>query len=70
MSPSLLAGLRAAATRHMSGHDYSDLMEYGVFLLYSAAINMQSGITVKFVDAIERTSVGKVNKLALRQKHA
>ena len=51
MSPSLLAGLRAAATRDMSGHDYSDLMEYGVFLLYSAAINMQSGITVKFVRA-------------------
>jgi hypothetical protein len=51
MSPSLLAGLRAAATRHMSGHDYSDLMEYGVFLLYSAAINMQCGITVKFVRA-------------------
>jgi hypothetical protein len=41
MSPSLLASLRAAATRHMSGHDYSDLMEYGVFLLYSAAINAQ-----------------------------
>ncbi|HEX8253384.1 MAG TPA: hypothetical protein VF846_09570 [Thermoanaerobaculia bacterium] len=51
MSPPLLAGLRAAATRHMSGHDYSDLMEYGVFLLYSAAINMQCGITVKFVRA-------------------
>lgn len=51
MSPSLLAGLRAAATRHMSGHDYSDLMEYGVFLLYSTAINMQCGITVKFVRA-------------------
>lgn len=51
MSPSLLAGLRAAATRHMSGHDYSELMEYGVFLLYSAAINMQCGITVKFVRA-------------------
>jgi hypothetical protein len=51
MSPSLLASLRAAATRHMSGHDYSDLMEYGVFLLYSAAINMQCGITVKFVRA-------------------
>jgi hypothetical protein len=51
MSPALLAALRAAATRHMSGHDYSDLMEYGVFLLYSAAINMQSGITVKFVRA-------------------
>jgi hypothetical protein len=51
MSPSLLASLRAAATRHMSGHDYSDLMEYGVFLLYSAAINMQCGITVRFVRA-------------------
>lgn len=51
MSPPLLASLRAAATRHMSGHDYSDLMEYGVFLLYSAAINMQCGITAKFVRA-------------------
>ena len=51
MAPSLLASLRAAATRHMSGHDYSDLMEYGVFLLYSAAINMQCGITTKFVRA-------------------
>jgi fatty-acyl-CoA synthase len=27
-------------------------------------------LSVKFVDALERTSVGKVNKLALRQKHA
>jgi len=51
MSPSLLASLRAAATRHMSGHDYSDLMEYGVFLLYSAATNLQWGITTKFVRA-------------------
>ncbi len=51
MSPALLAGLRAEATRHMSGHDYSDIMEYGVFLLYAAAINMQCGITVKFVRA-------------------
>jgi hypothetical protein len=51
MSPSLLAGLRSAATRHMSGHDYSDLMEYGVFLLYSAAINLQCGITTKVVRA-------------------
>jgi hypothetical protein len=51
MSPSLLASLRAAATRHMSGHDYSDLMEYGVFLLYAAAINMQCGITTKLIRA-------------------
>jgi len=51
MSPSLLAGLRSAATRHMSGHEYSDLMEYGVFLLYSAAINLQCGITTKVVRA-------------------
>jgi hypothetical protein len=51
MAPPLLAGLRATATRHMSGHDYSDLMEYGVFLLYAAAIDMQCGITVKFVRA-------------------
>jgi fatty-acyl-CoA synthase len=27
-------------------------------------------LSVKFIEAIERTSVGKVNKLALRQKHA
>jgi fatty-acyl-CoA synthase len=27
-------------------------------------------LSVKFVDALERTSVGKVNKLALRRKHA
>ena len=51
MAPSLLADLRAAATRHMSGHEYSDLMQYGVFLLYSAAINLQCGITTKFVRA-------------------
>jgi hypothetical protein len=51
MSPALLAGLRAEATRHMSGHEYSDIMEYGVFLLYAGAINMQCGITVKFVRA-------------------
>jgi hypothetical protein len=73
MSPSLLAGLRAAATRHMSGHDYSDLMEYGVFLLYSAAINMQSGITVKFVRAFfldpefrARMILPKINDARLR----
>lgn len=51
MSPSLLADLRAAATRHMSGHEYSDLMQYGVFLLYSTVINLQWGITTKFVRA-------------------
>lgn len=51
MSPSLLASLRAEATRHMSGHEFSDLMTYGLFVLYSAAINMQCGITIKFVRA-------------------
>jgi hypothetical protein len=51
MSPSLLATLRAAATRHMSGHDYSDLMEYGVFLLYATAMSSEWGITTKFVRA-------------------
>lgn len=49
MAPSLLAGLRADATRHMSGHEYSDLMLYGVHQLYAVAINLQWGVTTRFV---------------------
>jgi hypothetical protein len=51
MAPSLLAGLRADATRHVSGHEYSDLMLYGVHQLYAVAINLQWGITTRFVRA-------------------
>lgn len=49
MTPSLLATLRAAATAHVSEHDYSDLMEYGVYLLFAVAIALPSaGITSMF----------------------
>ena len=43
MTPSLLATLRAAALADVSDHDYSDLMEYGVYLLFAVAIALQSG---------------------------
>lgn len=36
MTPSLLATLRAAARAHVSDHDYSDLMQYGVYLQFAA----------------------------------
>ncbi|MGB8931994.1 MAG: fatty acid--CoA ligase [Anaeromyxobacteraceae bacterium] len=37
---------------------------------HRGALNKQVVVTaVKFVDAIDKTSVGKVNKIALRQKH-
>jgi fatty-acyl-CoA synthase len=39
-------------------------------LAHRGALNRQVVVAaVKFVDAIDKTSVGKVNKVALRQKH-
>jgi hypothetical protein len=49
MSASLLATLRAAATVDVAAHAYSDLMAYGMFLLYSTAINLAWGLTIRIV---------------------
>lgn len=62
MAPALLASLRAAATTDLVAHTFSDLMAYGLFLLYSAAIHFSWGITVKltrafFLDAAFRTRI-------------
>ena len=51
MSPALLANLRTAATTDLSSHVFSDLMAYGIFLLYSAAINLGWGVTIRIVRA-------------------
>jgi hypothetical protein len=51
MSPALLASLRAAATADLASHAYSDLMQYGMHLIYSVAINLGWGITVRIVRA-------------------
>ena len=49
MSPALLASLRTAAVADLSSHAYSDLMAYGMFLLFSVAINLAWGVTVRIV---------------------
>jgi hypothetical protein len=51
MSPALLASLRAAAVSDLSSHAYSDLMAYGMFLLFSAVINLAWGVTVRIARA-------------------
>jgi len=51
MSPALLASLRTAAVADLSSHTYSDLMAYGMFLLFSVAINLAWGVTVRIVRA-------------------
>lgn len=51
MSPALLASLRAAATCDLSSHSFSDLMAYGMFLIYSLAIHLGWGITVRVARA-------------------
>lgn len=38
MSAPLLASLRTAATADVALHNFSDLMAYGMFLMYSVAI--------------------------------
>lgn len=48
MSPALLASLRTAATCDVSSHAFSDLMSYGMHLVYSVAIAMRWGVTVRF----------------------
>jgi hypothetical protein len=51
MSPALLAGLRTAATCDVAAHTFSDLMAYGMFTVFSAAIELGWGVTVRFVRA-------------------
>lgn len=51
MSPALLAQLRTAATCDLSSHAFSDLMGYGIFLLYSFVINLGWGVTVRIARA-------------------
>jgi hypothetical protein len=51
MSPALLASLRTAAVSDLSSHAYSDLMAYGMFLIFSVAINLAWGVTVRMARA-------------------
>jgi hypothetical protein len=51
MSPSLLASLRTAATCDLASHTFSDLMAYGMFLVYSVAIHLGWGVTVRIARA-------------------
>jgi fatty-acyl-CoA synthase len=44
--------------RHIKGYVDKGILSKEVFLL-----------KVKFVDVIDKTSVGKINKVALREKH-
>lgn len=62
MSPALLAHLRTAATCDVSSHAFSDLMSYGMFLLYSTVINLGWGLTVRiarsfFLDGLFRKQI-------------
>jgi hypothetical protein len=72
MSPSLLASLRTAATCDLASHSFSDLMAYGMFLVYSVAIHLGWGVTVKiarsfFLDAAFRERVAmKITDARLR----
>ncbi|MDQ3281309.1 MAG: type IV secretory system conjugative DNA transfer family protein [Acidobacteriota bacterium] len=72
MSPSLLASLRTAATCDVSSHSFSDLMAYGMFLVYSVAIHLGWGVTVKiaraffFEVAFRERIAGKIKDARLR----
>lgn len=64
MSPALLASLRTAATCDVASHAISDLMSYGFFLIYSVAIHMGWGVTIRlvrafFLDAAFRGRIAK-----------
>jgi hypothetical protein len=63
MSPALLATLRAAAAADLSQHSFSDLMAYGMYLLYAVVINLGWGLTVRiarefFLEPTFRSRVG------------
>jgi hypothetical protein len=72
MSPTLLASLRTAATCDVASHSFSDLMAYGMFLVYSVAINLGWGVTVRLarsflLDAQFRDRIaGKITDSRLR----
>jgi hypothetical protein len=73
MSPALLASLRASAMVNAGDHDFSDLMQHGLFLVFSVAIALQRGITKTlvrrlFLDEIFRrqTLAPKIHDPALR----
>jgi len=76
MSSALLASLRTAATLDVSSHSFSDLMAYGMFLVYSVAIHLGWGVTVRLarsflLDAAFRERVaGKIADGRLRDSVA
>ncbi len=51
MSPALLASLRTAATSDVAAHAFSDLMTYGMFTVFSVAIELGWGVTMRIVRA-------------------
>lgn len=51
MAPSLLATLRSAAVAVVSAHNFSDLMAYGLHLLFLVIIHLGWGLTVRIARA-------------------
>lgn len=47
-----LANMRAAATRQASAHDFSDLMEFGVSILYAVIIELGFPLTYRLVERV------------------
>jgi hypothetical protein len=73
MSPALLAALRASAMVNAGDHEFSDLMQHGLFLVFSVAIALQRGITKTLVRRLfldetfrRQTLAPKIHDPALR----
>jgi hypothetical protein len=47
-----LANMRAAATRQASPHEFSDLMEFGVSIVYAAVIALEFPLTFRFAQRL------------------
>jgi len=73
MSSALLASLRASAMVNAGDHDFSDLMQHGLFLVFSVAIALGRGITKRLVRRLfldetfrRQTLAPKIQDSALR----
>jgi len=52
LETTFLANMRAAATRQASPHDFSDLMEFAVSVLYAVIIELGFPLTYRFVERL------------------
>jgi hypothetical protein len=52
LETTFLANMRAAATRQASPHDFSDLMEFAVSILYAVVIELGFPLTYRFVERL------------------